>query len=80
MTSIKIYILITLIVLFIVAIAVFTTQKGKKTKKISSLVGIAFASILASLLFGQNRILGYSLLGLGILLAVIDIIQRSRAK
>ncbi|MBS3079084.1 hypothetical protein J4218_03110 [Candidatus Pacearchaeota archaeon] len=68
------YILISIIVLLIIAILVFVI-KGNKKKKFNYLFGLAFAFILAGIIFGDNRLIGYVLIGIGILIAIIDIIK-----
>jgi hypothetical protein len=39
---------------------------------------LALPLVLAGILFGENRLIGYGLMGAGVLLAVIDIIIRYR--
>jgi hypothetical protein len=41
---------------------------------------VAFAFILAGILFSANRLVGYGLMGVGVVLAVIDIIRMARNK
>jgi hypothetical protein len=41
-------------------------------------VFLAFPLIIAGIVFGENRFIGYGLIGAGILLAFIDIIIRYR--
>jgi hypothetical protein len=36
--------------------------------------------VLAGILFGENRLVGYALLGIGVILAVIDIVRKSKSK
>jgi hypothetical protein len=38
----------------------------------------SFAFVLAGLIFGESRLLGYSLLGVGVLLAIVDMIVKKR--
>jgi amino acid transporter len=74
------YIILAIIVLLIVAALVFFVGKNKSNNRLTPLAGLAFGFILAGILFGENRILGYSLLGIGVILAVIDIIIKARQK
>ena len=37
-------------------------------------------SVIGGIAFGENRAVGYSLIGIGLLLAVLDIIKKSRSK
>jgi ribose/xylose/arabinose/galactoside ABC-type transport system permease subunit len=54
--------------------------KQKERKRISALGGLAFASIVAGIAFGETRMLGYGLIGLGVALAVIDAVIQIRKK
>jgi len=75
MTSSSIYILIGIITLAgIMAVLVLTRKKMKKP--LSPLASLAFAFIIAGLIFGENRLIGYSLMGVGVVFAIIDIIKK----
>lgn len=78
MDALQIYIIIAIIVLAIIAIFIFLTRKKKN--KISTLAAIAFAFILAGIIFSNDRIIGYSLIVIGIILAVVDMIKKSGNK
>jgi len=53
---------------------------NKKERGLSRLAGLAFAFVIAGIFLGGQRMLGYSLFGVGVILAIIDIIQKSRSK
>jgi hypothetical protein len=74
------YIAISIIVLAIVALLVYLTGRKGTAKPLSPLAGLAFGFILAGLFFGQDKWFGYGLLAIGVVLAVIDMIQKSRQK
>lgn len=74
------YILLSIILLLIVAILVFFIGKNKSENRLTPLAGLAFGFILAGILFGENRLLGYGLMLVGIIVAVMDIFTRARAK
>lgn len=76
----QIYILILIITLLAIALVVFFVQKNKKKNRITTLTAFAFAFVIAGITFGDNRLIGYSLMGIGILLAVIDMIKSLRKK
>lgn len=76
----QIYIAISIVVLAIIALVVFFVNKNKKNKKLTPLAGLAFGFVLAGIIFGDDRLIGYSLIGIGIILAVIDIIKKSKKK
>ena len=73
------YIAIALVVLAIVAVlAVFTWKRGG-AQSLSRLAGLSFVFIMGGLIFSENRLIGYSFLGLGVVFAIIDMIQKSRS-
>ncbi len=76
MNASQIYIAISIVVLALIAILVFFVGKNKKIKKLSKLAGLSFAFIIAGIVFGEDRLLGYSLMGFGVILAIIDIIKK----
>jgi hypothetical protein len=53
---------------------------NRKEKGLSRLAGLAFAFVIAGIFLGGQRLIGYSLLGVGVILAVIDIIHKSNSK
>ncbi len=76
MNASQIYIATSVVVLALIAILVFFAGKNKKEKKLSKLAGLSFAFIIAGIVFGEDRLLGYSLMGFGVILAIIDIIKK----
>lgn len=79
----QIYILISIVVLLIIFILLFFTTKNNKNKKqkiLTPLASIAFAFVLGGTLFGDNKWLTYSLIGIGVLLAVIDMFIKLNKK
>ena len=80
MNASQIYIAISIVVLAIIAILIFFVSKNKKGKKLSKLAGLSFAFIIAGIVFGDDRLVGYSLIGFGIILAIIDIIKKTNRR
>ena len=76
----QIYILISIVVLLIIVILVFFVKKNKNEERLSPLAGLAFAFVLAGIVFGDDRLIRYSLIGIGVLLAIIDIFKKSKKK
>ena len=72
------YVVISIAVLAIVAILVFVLGKGERQNRLTPLAGLAFAFVVAGIVFGDDRLVGYSLMGIGVVLAVVDIVVRSR--
>jgi DMSO/TMAO reductase YedYZ heme-binding membrane subunit len=75
MDTSKIYILIGIIALAVIMAVLILTRK-KMGKPLSRLAAFAFVFIMAGLIFGENRLVGYSLIGVGIVFAIVDIIKR----
>lgn len=73
----QIYILIAVIVLASIFLILLLTRK-KRRKPLSALASFAFAFMIAGIAFGENRLLGYGLIGMGIILALIDIVRQYR--
>jgi len=80
----QIYILIAIIVLLIIAILVVVVKKNKKVKPLTPLAGLAFVFILMGIfsisILEDNRLITYSLFGIGVVLAVIDMVMKRKGK
>ncbi len=74
------YIAISIVALAIVALFVFLSKTEKGEKRISMTAGIAFAFVIGGIMFGENRNIGYTLLIIGILIAIYDMIEKARNK
>jgi preprotein translocase subunit SecG len=74
----NIYILFSIVVLAVIAIFYFILFKHKKGKGLSPLAGLAFGLMLAGLVFGENRIVGFGFIGVGVILAIADIFIKIR--
>lgn len=77
MNASQIYILIAVITLAIIAIVVILRRK-KEQKPLSKLAALAFSLITAGIIFGDDQLIGYSLMGAGVILAIIDIVKKSK--
>ena len=80
MSTSQIYIVISVVVLAIIGLLIFFVGKNKKGKKLTPLTGLAFGFILAGIIFADDRLIGYSLIGVGVILAIIDIFKKLRSK
>lgn len=76
----QIYIAMSIAVLAVVSILVFVVSKNKNEKRLSPLASFAFAFVLAGILFGENRFIGYGLMGIGVTLAVVDMLSKPKAR
>ena len=50
---------------------------NRQNKGLSRLAGLAFAFVIAGIFLGGQRLVGYSLLVVGVILAVIDIVRKT---
>ena len=76
METSKIYIAISVLALVIIGILLFFKQKRIKDKVITPLTGLAYSFVLAGIIFGDERVIGYSLIGIGVVLSIIDILRK----
>ena len=79
MTSSQVYILIVIIALAGIMVVLVLTRKKMK-KPLTPLAGLAFGFIIAGMIFGDNRLIGYGLMGIGVVLAVIDMVKKLKTK
>lgn len=71
----QIYVLTAVIALAIISIAVISRTKQKQ-KPLSKLGTLSLLLVIAGIIFSGTKLLGYDLIGLGIVLALLDILKR----
>jgi hypothetical protein len=70
------YIIIAIITLAIIIGLLILTKKTRSESMLSPLAGLSFVLIITGVIFGENQIIGYSLMGAGVLIALIDIVKK----
>ena len=80
MNTSQIYIAVSIVVLAVIALLVVFKDQSRKENRLTPLAGLAFGFVLAGIFFGRDRLIGYSLLGIGVILAVIDIFKKLKSK
>ncbi|PIS43003.1 MAG: hypothetical protein COT24_00490 [Candidatus Kerfeldbacteria bacterium CG08_land_8_20_14_0_20_40_16] len=80
MDASQIYIAISAIVLIVIAVLFVLKRKDRNQKKLSPLAAFAFILVITGIVFGDDRIIGYSLIGIGLVLAIIDIVRIRKKK
>jgi len=80
MNSATVYIIFSILGIAVVAVLLFFVNRKRQTNHLTPLAGLAFSFVTAGIIFGENRLVGYSLMGFGVILAVIDIFARRRKK
>jgi hypothetical protein len=73
------YLAIGVAVLLALLVMVFLQGGKAGAKKLTPMAGLAFAFVIAGIVFGEARLLGYMLLTIGVILAMGDIAQKSRS-
>jgi len=76
----QIYIVVSIVVLAIIALLIFFVSKNKKGKKLTPLTGLAFGFIVAGIVFSDVRLISYSLIGVAVILAIIDMFRKLKSK
>ncbi len=75
-----VYILISVVVLAVVALLLYFIGRKKPEKKLSVLAGLAFAFVVSGIIFGEDPLVGYSLMGIGVALALVDIYLQLKSR
>lgn len=78
MNSSQIYLGIAIAVFVILTILFFLTSRKEEKAVFTPLSGLSMGFILIGILFGDDRIIGYGLLGIGVVFAVVDMVQKLR--
>ena len=80
MTASMAYVTISVGALAVIGVLLFLMRGKVREYKITPLAGLAFGFVLAGIVFGQGRLVGYGLMGVGVILAVADIFNRARSR
>ncbi len=75
MQSSEVYIVIVLAALIVIVALFFLSEPFQRSGKPSSLIGLAFAFVIAGIFLGEQKWVGYSLIGLGVVLSIMDRIR-----
>jgi hypothetical protein len=78
MNTSQIAIAITIATLATGALLLYRKGWRKKQKSMTPLAGLSFGFVLAGIIFHDGGLVPYSLFGIGVLLAVLDMINQTR--
>jgi len=76
----QIYIAVSIVALAGIAVLVFFVNQKRRINRLTPLASLAFACILAGIFFGEYRWIGYGLMGAGVLLAILDILNKPKTR
>ena len=62
----------------IVVLLLISRRKGKQLLNPSNLLILGMSFVVLGIIFGDERVIGYSFIGVGVLLSVIDAIRNSK--
>jgi len=68
------------VVALIVIVLLLLVGRGKQYKKPSNLAVLGMSLVVLGIIFGDSRIIGYSFIGVGVLLSVVDAIRNRKRR
>ena len=80
MNTSQIYLTLSIAVLLIITVLAFIVGRNSKEKVYTPLTGLASGFVLAGIVFGGDRLIGYGLLGVGVVLAIVDMVRRLKER
>ena len=66
------------IVALVVIVVLLLVGRGKQYKRPSNLAILGMSLVVLGIIFGDSRIIGYSFIGVGVLLSVTDIVRNRK--
>lgn len=73
------YIAIAIAALAVIVLLLALVWHPRQQRSMSPLASLAFALVIAGIVFSENRTVGYTLMGTGIALSLVDIAIRRRS-
>jgi len=74
------FMVLSVIILIIIGILLIVAWKQKKEHRISPLAMLGMVFVILGIVFGSDRLIGYSFLGIGVILSVFDIVKNRTKK
>jgi hypothetical protein len=78
MSDTAVYVAVAFGVLALLAVGAIVVWRRDGSASITPLAGLAFGCVVCGIVFGDDRVVGYGFFAAGIILAVIDMVRRSR--
>ena len=72
------WLIVGIAIAIVLLAVVFLTRKKKRTNKDNALVTLGIALVVLGIVFGDDRLLGYSFIGVGVLLSIISATTKIR--
>jgi len=80
MISLQVYFTVAIVAVAAVVVLLFLARRKAGQQKLTPLAGLAFAFVLAGLFFGERRTMGYGLIAVGVALAIVDMVRKTRSR
>ena len=74
------FIALSLIILGIIGILLMIARKKRTEQQLSPMSLMAMVFIILGIVFGSDRLIGYSFLGAGVIVAVFDAVKNRKRK
>jgi len=71
---------VAIIIIAAIAGVILIVKTSAKNRKPTPLAGLAFVLVIAGILFGADKWLSFGLMGLGVVMAIFDIIRNKKLK
>ena len=66
------------IIALVVIVVLLLIARGKQYRKPSNLAILGMSLVVLGIIFGDDRLIGYSFIGVGVILSVIDAIRNKK--
>ena len=66
------------IIALVVIVVFLLIGRGRQYKKPSNLAILGMSLVVLGIIFGDDRLIGYSFIGVGVLLSVVDIVRNRK--
>lgn len=74
----QLWLIIAIAIAIILLDVVFLTRKKKRTNEDNALLTLGMVFVALGIIFGEDRLSGYSFIGVGVLLSIIYVIKRRK--
>jgi hypothetical protein len=78
MDTSQVYILVAIVVAAAILVTILVFGRVRGRQRLTPLAGLALAFVLSGLVFGDEPWIAYSLMGAGVLVALVDMVRRRR--
>ena len=74
------FIVLSVIILIIIGVLFIIAKKKNEKQQFSQLTMLGMVFIIFGIVFGSDRLFGYSFLGVGVIVSVFDVVKNLKRK